>query len=95
MFGRTSGTSLDEKTPHDQTKDIDSTKDALSVDTDAILGLQQEKELTVGKAFWYYRKAVCWSIMICKSTAFETTVFPRLIVLQHWRTSWSLMTSSS
>ncbi|KAF3042271.1 hypothetical protein E8E11_006905 [Didymella keratinophila] len=72
MVGRTSGISLDEKTPHDQTKDIDSTKDALSVDTDAVLGLQQENELTVGKAFWYYRKAVCWSIMISLANIMES-----------------------
>lgn len=69
MEGRLNGTrksSLEEKSPNSHTKDVDSAKDALSVDTDAALGFQQEKEMTISKAFWYYRKAVCWSILICK-----------------------------
>lgn len=69
MEGRqhsTRNTSLDEKAPHSNEKDVDSTKDAVSVDTNAALGFQQEKEISLSKAFWYYRKAVCWSILICE-----------------------------
>jgi SP family general alpha glucoside:H+ symporter-like MFS transporter len=72
MEGRQNSTrnaSIDEKDSNSNIKDIDSTKDAVSVDTDTALGFQQEKEMTISKAFWYYRKAVCWSILICKSNA--------------------------
>lgn len=73
MEGHARNTSFNEKAPHNNTKDFDSTKDAVSVDIDAALGLQQEKEMTIGKAFWYYRKAVCWSILICEINASWTT----------------------
>ena len=69
MIGLQNGSrdaSLNEKTPYNNTKDVDSSQDGVSLDTDAAIGLQQEKAITVGKAFWYYRKAVCWSVLICK-----------------------------
>ena len=58
--------SFDKKDPQSDIEHIECVKDAVSVDADAALGFQQEKEMTISSAFWYYRKAVCWSMTICK-----------------------------
>jgi len=44
-----------------------SNKDASEFEHDAALGNQAEKEMPLGTAFRYYRKAAIWSILICKS----------------------------
>ena len=60
-------TASDRKNANTTEKDIDSTKDSAIIATDAALGLEQEKTMSTRQAFWYYRKAVMWSVMICKS----------------------------
>jgi len=79
MEVRTHNTFFDKEAPSDKATDIDS---AVSIHTDAALGLKQEKEMTVGRAFWYYRKAVCWSILICKLRASSNGRNSFLIVVQ-------------
>lgn len=39
----------------------------------AALGTQQEKAMSLGTAFRYYRKAAIWSIAICKYIVFNIT----------------------
>ena len=42
-----------------------STKESSEYADAAALGTQQEKEMSLGTAFRYYKKAAIWSIIIC------------------------------
>lgn len=46
-------------------EDVELNMDELKQDTSATLGNKAETELPLGKALWYYRKAVAWSVTIC------------------------------
>jgi MFS transporter, SP family, general alpha glucoside:H+ symporter len=48
-------------------EDVDSGKQSTdNIAEDAALGNQAEKEMPLGTAFRYYKKAALWSIAICK-----------------------------
>ena len=58
---------------HDEKNDmalmeaVESTKgNSTGFEHDAALGTEQEKTMSLGAAFKYYRKAVIWSVVICK-----------------------------
>lgn len=60
-------TTAEQKDANSIVNDVDSAKDTSSVGADAALGFEQEKSMSTRQAFWYYRKAVMWSVVICKS----------------------------
>lgn len=56
----------DDKTVEAMVEDIETAKVKAGNDA-AALGNKQETELPLKKAFLYYRKAIAWSLIICKA----------------------------
>ncbi|KAJ8119116.1 hypothetical protein OPT61_g21 [Boeremia exigua] len=61
-----------EKTSIELVEEMKTTKDTKGDITDADLGTEQEKNMTIGAAFKYYRKAALWSIAISMATIMES-----------------------
>jgi hypothetical protein len=61
-----SDTSQEDKRTKTTMKAVDPSNDFTGYEGEAILGTDQEKNMSLKMAFKYYRKAVIWSITICK-----------------------------
>jgi SP family general alpha glucoside:H+ symporter-like MFS transporter len=56
----------DEKNAVTVMKGVNPSKESTGFEEHAALGTEQEKNMSLGTAFKYYRKAALWSITICK-----------------------------
>ncbi|KAF2855364.1 sugar transporter [Plenodomus tracheiphilus IPT5] len=52
--------------------DDESANIALNIERDAALGVEQEKTMSTKQAFFYYRKAVLWSVVISMANIMES-----------------------
>jgi SP family general alpha glucoside:H+ symporter-like MFS transporter len=56
----------DKKNAVTMMKGVSPSKDSTGFEDEAALGTEQEKNMSLGTAFKYYRKAALWSVTICK-----------------------------